>query len=92
MLGGITNLSGFGFLTRGNMEGNVAAKKDIKMTVMIDEAMQADLGRLAFACDLTPSDLVRSCISLSLPVFMARPSLIAILPTLPTEPNREMAG
>ena len=31
---------------------------------MIDEGMQGDLGRLAFACDLTPSELVRSCITL----------------------------
>ena len=67
-----------------------AAKKDAKLTVMIDEAMQTDLGRLAFACDLTPSDLVRSCISLSLPVFMARPSLIAILPSLPQAGDREL--
>ncbi len=71
------------------MGDEMAPKKDVKLTVMIDEAMQADLGRLAFACDLTPSDLVRSCISLSLPVFMARPSLIAILPSLPQTGDRE---
>ena len=72
------------------MGDEMAPKKDVKMTVMIDESMQADLGRLAFACDLTPSDLVRSCISLSLPVFISRPSLIAILPTLPASGDREL--
>jgi len=68
----------------------MAPKKDQKLTCMIDEAMAADLARLAFANDLTPSELVRSCISLSLPVFMARPSLIAILPTLPASVDREL--
>lgn len=69
----------------------MAAKKDQKLTCMIDEVMAADLARLAFANDLTPSELVRSCISLSLPVFMARPSLIAMLPTLPQSGDRELA-
>jgi hypothetical protein len=73
------------------MESDMAAKKDQKLTYMIDEVMAADLARLAFANDLTPSELVRSCISLSLPVFMARPSLIAILPTLPQSGDRELA-
>lgn len=72
------------------MGDDMAPKKDIKMTVMIDEAMQADLGRLAFACDLTPSDLVRACIAMSLPVFMVRPSLVSIIPTLPTSGDREL--
>ena len=72
------------------MGDDMAAKKDQKLTCMIDEAMAADLARLAFANDLTPSELVRSCISLSLPVFMARPSLIAILPTLPQSGDREL--
>lgn len=71
------------------MGDDMAAKKDVKLTVMIDEGMQGDLGRLAFACDLTPSELVRSCITLALPVFTERPSLISVLPTLPASVDRE---
>ena len=72
------------------MGDDMAAKKDQKLTCMIDEATAADLARLAFANDLTPSELVRSCITLALPVFTARPSLIQVLPTLPAMVDREL--
>ena len=52
--------------------------------------MGDDMARLAFANDLTPSELVRSCITLALPVFTARPSLIQVLPTLPAMVDREL--
>lgn len=70
----------------------MAPKKSEKMTVMIDEDLKRRLAEIAFACDLTPSDLVRSCIILSLPVFESKPSLISIIPTLPDVSNREIAG
>ena len=72
------------------MGDDMAAKKDQKLTCMLDESMAADLARLAFANDLTPSELVRSCITLALPVFTARPSLIQVLPTLPAMVDREL--
>lgn len=74
------------------MEGTVAPKKSEKMTVMIDEDLKRRLAEIAFAGDLTPSDLVRSCIILALPVFELKPSLITIIPTLPDRVNREIAG
>lgn len=74
------------------MEVDMAAKKSEKMTVMIDEDLKRRLAEIAFACDLPASDLVRSCIILSLPVFESRPSLITIIPTLPEKQNREITG
>lgn len=67
-------------------------KKTEKMTVMIDEELKARMAALAFSGDLTPSDLVRACILLSLPVFEAKPSLISIIPTLPDRVHRESIG
>lgn len=68
----------------------MAPKKDQKLTVMVDDSMATSLAKLAFANDLTPSELVRSCIMLALPVLCDRPSLIAILPSLPTGGDREL--
>lgn len=70
----------------------MAPKKDQKLTIMIDEDQKNRLSAIAFACDITPSELVRSCILLALPVLESTPSLINIIPTLPTVSNRGLAG
>lgn len=70
----------------------MAPKKSEKMTVMIDEDLKRRLAEIAFAGDLTPSDLVRSCIILALPILESKPTLISIIPTLPDKQNREIAG
>jgi hypothetical protein len=67
-------------------------KKTEKLTVMIDDDLKQRLAAVAFAGDLTPSDLVRSCILLALPVLESRPALITIIPTLPEFGNRGIAG
>lgn len=66
----------------------MAPKKDQKLTVMIDEELKDRLSSIAFAGDLTPSELVRSCILVALPLLESTPSLINIIPTLPTQGNR----
>lgn len=65
------------------MEDAMGPKKSERMCIMIDDESKQRLATIAFAADLTPSDLVRSCILLALPVFESRPSLIQIIPTLP---------
>jgi len=70
----------------------MAPKKTEKLTVMIDDELKSRLATIAFAGDLTPSDLVRSCILLALPVLECRPALISIIPTLPEQGNRVIVG
>lgn len=70
----------------------MAPKKDQKLTVMIDEPLKDRLSAIAFDADMTPSDLVRACIMVGLPLLETTPSLINIIPTLPTQGNRGLAG
>jgi hypothetical protein len=93
VLGGITTLPRIGAFDKELvMEGTMAPKKSEKLCIMIDEEQKARLSAIAFACDITPSELVRSCIILALPVLESTPSLIQIVPTLPTSVNRGLAG
>ena len=70
----------------------MAPKKTEKISVMIDEDMKERLASIAFSGDITPSDLVRSCILVALPLFESTPSLIQIIPTLPTKNHRMIDG
>ena len=67
------------------------AKKDVKLTVMVDEPTMAVLSQALINSDVNLSELVRASILFSLPTLSAMPSLIKIIPTLPNQCNREMA-
>lgn len=68
-------------------------KKSCQLTVMIDEETRDRLAALAFVGDVTPSDVVRSSMLVGLPLLEERPSLISIVPTMPTSGNRgDMVG
>ena len=71
---------------------DMAGKKTEKLTVMIDDEFKERLVMVAFAVDVTPSELVRSCMDLALPVLESRPSLIRIIPTLPATNNPGFKG
>lgn len=65
--------------------------KDEKLTVMVERELVDQLGRAAFDADVTKSDLVRACIHLSLPLLKCTPSLIHIVPTLPSDNHKAKA-
>ena len=69
----------------------MAPKKTEKLTVMMDEDLKDRLAAIAFSGDLTPSELVRCCCMVALPLLESRPSLISIIPTLPEMGNRIVA-
>lgn len=72
--------------------GGCDMAKDTKLTIMVEEPLIDQLGRAAFDADVTKSDLVRACIHLALPILKSTPSLIHIVPTLPTKGNKVNAG
>ena len=72
-------------------DGGEDMAKDEKLTIMVEKELVESLGRAAFDADVTKSDLVRACIHLSLPLLRSTPSLIHIVPTLPSDSNRQSA-
>lgn len=73
-------------------DGGREMAKDTKLTIMVDEPLIDQLGRAAFDADVTKSDLVRACIHVALPLLRSTPSLIHIVPTLPSKGNKTNAG
>jgi hypothetical protein len=63
----------------------MAGKKDCRLCVMVEEELKDRLANAAFTADVNGSDLVRSCILTALPLLEATPSLVNIIPTLPSK-------
>lgn len=68
------------------------AKKDVKITVMLDEEQMEMLSSVLVDSDVKLSEVVRSCIAMSLPLFIDRPSLVKIITNLPQNTNRIISG
>ena len=71
------------------MGGEEMGKMDVKVTVMLDDETMAALSPVLVGSDVNLSQLIRSCIHTALPLLVARPALISILPTLPAAVDRE---
>ena len=79
-------------MTDDHDDGGLEMAKDTKLTIMVDEPLIDQLGRAAFDADVTKSDLIRACIHVALPLLKNTPSLIHIVPTLPSKGNKTTAG
>jgi hypothetical protein len=74
------------------MEVVMAAKKDQKVCLMIEEELRDRVARAAFAADVSPSEMIRSCMLIALPLLERTPSLVSIIPTLPASGNMGVPG
>ena len=74
-------------MSQNNDNGGGMAK-EIKLTVMIDEQLDDQLKSDMRAADVNTSDLVRACLHVGLPILRDYPSLIHIVPTVPSKTNQ----
>jgi hypothetical protein len=70
-------------------EAGEMSEKVIKLTLMIDEELDAKLTKCLQSTRSSTSDVVRACIHLGLPLLSHTPLLIGIVPTLPENVNQK---
>lgn len=70
----------------------MAEKKDASETFKLEESLQNRLSKAAYACDVSKSKLITSCIRHSLPVLEENPALIGIIESIQVRVNKTTVG